>query len=35
MLEANSAEIMSGLYKRKRDDALITIVNNITDLVDN
>ena len=26
---------MLGLYKRKRDVALITIVNNIIDLVDN
>ena len=27
-------EILLGLYKRKRDVALITIANNIIDLVD-
>ena len=27
-------EIMPGLYKRKRDVALIILVNNIIDLVD-
>ena len=34
MLQINIAEIMSGLYKRKRYVALITIVNKIIDLVD-
>lgn len=30
-----NAEIMPGPYKRKRYPALITTINNMTDLVDN